>query len=105
MTANLNNWTLILGFAMPLAISVVQQSAWSNQVRAIVAFVLCFAAAAAQLVVSGSMTADNLGTNGLAVAALAVTFYRNFWKPLGVAPRIEAATNLPTGGNGAKLVT
>ena len=91
-------WALLVGFLMPLLLSVIQQPGWSKPVRAIVMFIVCIVGGLITVWVatpgglSGSSTHGIIGVC-LTVALAAVAFYEKFWKPTGVAPAIEAATS------------
>ena len=92
--SNYQMWLLIVGFALPPALSVVQQSKWSDRLRAVVAFLACAVAAAGTAYFQGDLTGKRFVEGGLVVLVTAVATYRNFWKPTGIAPAIETKTNV-----------
>lgn len=92
--SNFEMWSLVVGFALPPVLSIVQQSSWSSQIRAVVAFLACAIAGAGVAYFQGDLTGRRFVEAGLVVLVTAVATYRNFWKPTLVAPKIESATNL-----------
>lgn len=86
-------WAAALGFVAPLVSSVINQQHWSTQVKQIVALVVAVVLGAIGVLISG---ADLSWNNFAAVLAVAVGIsqaaYAAIWKPIGVAPKIEAAT-------------
>ena len=91
---NFQMWSLIVGFALPPVLSIVQQSAWSDRLRAVIAFLACAVAGAGVAYFQGDLTGKRFVEAGLVVLVTAVATYRNFWKPTGVAPAIETKTNV-----------
>lgn len=87
-------WSLIVGFALPPVLSVVQQSGWSDRLRAVVAFAACAVAGAGVAFFQGDLTGKRFVEAALVVLVTALATYRNFWKPTGVAPAIETKTNV-----------
>ena len=99
-TTSIDNYTLLLGTLMPLAIAIVVQSKWTAALKAGVALAMCFLAAAGQLALSGQLTPGNALQSGITVAALSMVFYGRFWKPTGIAPALSAATDVnPSAGS------
>ena len=91
-------WLLLVGFFLPLAISVIQQQGWSDQLRAIVAFAACAIAGAGTAYFQGDFTGKRIISGILIVAVTALTTYRNFWKPTEISPTIETKTSFGDGG-------
>lgn len=87
-------WALIVGFVLPPVLAVVQQSKWSSRLRAVVAFGACAVAGAGVAYFQGDLTGKRFVEAGLVVLVTAVATYRNFWRPTGIAPGIEAKTNV-----------
>lgn len=92
----IGQWTLVLGFFMPMLIAVIQQSQWQRDFKTFVAFMVCVAAAAVQMIVEGRFSAAGFFPSVLALSALSTTFFHHFWKPLGLADKVEAATSSRT---------
>ena len=91
---NFQMWSLIVGFVLPPVLAVIQQSGWSDRLRAVVAFLACAVAGAGVAYFQGDLTAKRFVEAGLVVLVTAIATYRNFWKPTGVAPAIETKTNV-----------
>ncbi len=87
-------WALVCGFFLPLGIAVIEQAKWSKTLRAVVAFVMCGAAAAVTCVVAGDLTGKAWVTSALLVVVAALATYSKFWKPTGIAPKVESLTTL-----------
>jgi hypothetical protein len=87
-------WSLIVGFALPPVLSIVQQSDWSDRLRAVVAFVACAVAAAGTAYFQGDLTGERFVEAGLVILVTEIATYKGFWKPTGVSPAIETKTNV-----------
>jgi len=92
--ANLALWGSLVGTVLPLAISVVNQSRWSPKARGAVAFACCVLAAAGTAYFEGRFDADDVLSAFLGVFVAATTTYQMFWKPSGIAPAVEQATDV-----------
>lgn len=81
--------TIIAGTIIPILVGIVTKASASAKVKAAVNVVLSIAAgfATAALAVHGDVTADVF----IAWLASVATYY-GFWKPIGVAPKVQAAT-------------
>jgi|SRR4029079_8456219 len=90
--SNLEMWSLIVGFFLPLAIAFVMQQHWHEQLKAVVGFVICAIAGAGTAYFQGEFTGRRFIEAGLVILVTAMATYRNFWKPTGVAPTIENKT-------------
>lgn len=93
MQNDLAMWSLLVGFLMPNAIAILQQPRWSDGVRAMLTFVLCLVAGAGTAYFEGELTGRRAVSAVLLVLVTTLATYRNFWKPVGVAPAIESATS------------
>jgi VIT1/CCC1 family predicted Fe2+/Mn2+ transporter len=87
-------YSLIAGFLLPPVLAIVQQQGWSDQIRAVVAFLACALVGAGVAYFQGDLTGKRVVTGILVVMVTALTTYRNFWKPTQIAPAIEAKTTL-----------
>lgn len=96
------SWALILGILTPLVVSVVQQPKWPEQLRAGVAAVAAVVVGVVTILANGGFS-DTSGVLGILALVLVAsnTAYKTLWKPLGVAPLIEAKTS----PGGAYVVT
>lgn len=87
---------VLIGAVLPLIIAVINRAAWSAAGKSVVAFVVCFiAAAASSLIVDGVDVREpgfDLITYFATVYGSAMVAYSRFWKPTTVAPSIERNT-------------
>ena len=90
----IDQWTLVLGFLMPLLVSVIVQRHWPRGLKAVVAALTCLTAAVIQLALKNELELSNLGTSVLSILALSITFFKGFWGPIGITGLIESATNI-----------
>lgn len=91
--SDLDLWSAIIGFLLPPLIAVVVQSRWPNWVRGLVAGAACLVCGAVTAALAGQFTGYTPARCVLIVLIMAIGFYRMFWHPSGIAPRIEQATN------------
>lgn len=82
---------LVAQFMPPLIAVIVRQS-WSSQVKGLVAIVLCLLVAIPIVYLQGQWNSESYLTSAITVFTLTAVMYRQFWKPSGIAPRIERAT-------------
>ena len=91
---NLVQWSAIVAFFVPLVLSVLNQSKWSSQVKAIIFFGVSLLAAAGTAYFQGDLTGKRWLDSALVIVPAAAAFYHGWWKPNGVAPAVEEATNV-----------
>ena len=91
-------YAALVGFFLPPVLSIVIQTGWSQRVKAAVAFVACLIAGAGTAYLEADLDGRTWVSASLIVLTTGLTTYRNFWKPTGISPAIEARTNL--GGDG-----
>lgn len=93
--SNLDMWNLVVGFALPNLIAVIQQPRWSSRIRACVTGAVCVVAGLVSTLLAGTHLdfGRALVTSILTVAVAAVSFYKHFWVPTGIAPAVEHATS------------
>lgn len=91
---DLEMWALIVGFALPPALSVVIQSGWSQRLQAVIAFAACAVAGAGTAYFQGDLTSERFVEAGLVILVTTIATYKGFWKPTGVSPGIETKTNV-----------
>lgn len=87
-------YALLIGFFLPPALSVVQQTGWSNRLKAVVAFLACALAGVGLAYFQGELTGKRFATGALVILVTALATYRNFWRPTGISPAIETKTNV-----------
>lgn len=86
-------WNMIIGFLLPNVISVVQQPRFTPPIRACVTAVACIIGGVGTSYFNGEFDATGLVSSMLTIGVAAITFYKGFWKPTGVAPALENATS------------
>ena len=97
--AILDQWTLVIGFIMPLFVAFVLQAHWSRPLKTTVAFLCCLAAAAVQLLLEHKFDASNFTFTTMSLFAQMIVFLKGFWGPLGVAGALEKATTVSQGAS------
>jgi ABC-type uncharacterized transport system permease subunit len=91
--SNLEMWSLVVGFFMPLVIAAVQRSTWQPPLRALVALIMCIIASLGTVWFAGEFNTDDVISSILLVLVTSISTYKGLWKPTAVAPKIEAATS------------
>lgn len=91
-------WLLAVGIFSPPVISVIQQTRFNQRLQSIIAFAFYIAVAAVTVWLNGVFSAASLFVAILVVFLVGSAAYKNFWKPTGIAPAIEAST--PIGDRG-----
>lgn len=91
-------YSLLVGFFLPPALAIVMQARFSDKLRAAIAFVACVIAGAGIAYFQGDLTGKRFVSGALIVLTTGLATYRNFWKPTGIAPKIESVTEV--GGSG-----
>lgn len=102
-------WSLILGFATPLLVSVITKSTMDSRLKQIIAIATSVLVGVINLLVQGAVTDWSFTWNNILVLLAAVVgassaAYTLLWKPTGVAESIESKINLlpdkPADGEG-----
>jgi hypothetical protein len=93
-------YSALVGFLLPPVLAIVMQSSWSQRAKAVVAFLACLVAGAGTAYFEADLDGRTWISASLVVVTTALATYRNFWKPTGISPAIESATNLGGGGGG-----
>lgn len=91
--SNLVMWTMIVGFAMPPIIAFFQQPSFSPPVRAIITAIFSITGGGVTAYLNDLFNPEDIIGAILVTGVSAITFYRGFWKPTGVAPAVEQATS------------
>jgi hypothetical protein len=91
---NLQMWSLIAGFFMPPVLAIIQQSHWSQTLRAICTFAASLLVGAGTAYFSSTLTGKTWVQASLVVLVATIATYHGTWKPAGIAPVIEAGTNI-----------
>jgi hypothetical protein len=91
----LQQWEVISGALLALAIAVVTKATMPKGVKVAIAFAVSLLFTVLKEAIAGNLAGDlDLVTTVLKVFALTVVFYEATWKPLGLAPLVEGATTL-----------
>lgn len=90
---NLVMWNLVIGFLLPTLISVLQQPRFSQTVRSLITAVVCVLGGLGTAYFNDQFNTGDVVGSILITMVAAITFYKGFWKPTGVAPSIEDATS------------
>lgn len=85
---NAQMWATLVGFWLPLLISVIQKETWTSGIKAWVAFVACVVAAMGTVYFTGGWT-DNSPSVFLLIFVTAVASYKSLWHPTGISDKIE----------------
>lgn len=98
-------WSLVAGFlSATFVLPVIQQPRWPSHVRALVTFVWCVVVAVGAAYLTGAFdAADDVrswATAFLGVFVGAITGYKGFAQPVGIAGAIENATSPGTSTTG-----
>lgn len=95
--SNLTMWAGIVGFLMPIVISIIKQSGWSDAAKSVLAFACCLAAAVGTAYFSGNFIGQDVVTCFLITFTIAIGSYYGFYKPTGISGAIEKATSFGRG--------
>lgn len=91
--SDLDIWNILVGFFLPVAVSVIKQPRWSKPVKTIAAFVVFVIVGFITAWLAGVLDGATIIRCILVVALSALTFYNSFWKPLGADAKITHATS------------
>jgi hypothetical protein len=108
-TSDLVMWNLIIGFlSATFVLPVIQQPTWNSRLRAGVTFGYSIVVGLGTAFFTGSFSHLNdvraAITSVLLTLIAAITSYKGFAQPTGVAPTIEAATSPAAPAGPAPLV-
>lgn len=88
----------MIGAVLPLLISIVVQSNWTDQTKALVAFLFCLAAAAVSSFLSDSVRLDEPGFDWVvwfgAQYGAAMILFSRFYHKVGITQTITEQTDL-----------
>jgi VIT1/CCC1 family predicted Fe2+/Mn2+ transporter len=96
--SNLAMWSALVGTLLPLVVAFINRCNWPAGAKAIVAVLTSAIAGAVTAWLNGELAGRDVTTAILIVATATVTSYHGFWKPTGVAPKLEEATSPPASG-------
>lgn len=86
-------WAGVVGFLMPILVSIVVQASWPDWAKSLVAFAASLIAGAGTAHFAGNLVGRDVVSNALIVFTVGIATYYGFWKPTGIAPKIESATS------------
>lgn len=92
--SNLAQWSALVGFVLPILVSVVVQSKWSRAVRTVIGVAASLAASVVTALVESNLSGQTWATSSIWVLTTAMVSYRNIWVPIGAAPWVEKKTNV-----------
>lgn len=92
--SNLVMWNGIIGFGMPIILSVLIQSRWPEWAKSLVAFVACLVAGYGTAYFAGNLDGRDWVSGALVVFTVAIASYYGLWKPSGIAPAIRRITDI-----------
>jgi VIT1/CCC1 family predicted Fe2+/Mn2+ transporter len=87
-------YAAIIGFFLPLVMSVIIQTGWSKRLQASLLFVVVLLVSLGTLYFTGQLEGKTLITNVLYTFVTAIAAYHGLWKPTQIAPAIESVTNV-----------
>lgn len=92
---DLGKWSMLVGAFLPPLIAVIQQPKWSDTARAVTTVLVCIIVGGVTTEIEHGLHFDeHLRTSVLSMLIAAQATYQSFWKPVKVAPKIEAATSV-----------
>lgn len=95
MSNDVQMWSLIVGFLLPIVTAAIIRRGWASGAQAFANFVVVVIGAAGTVYFEGNLDTSNLDGlihSLLIVFVASIASYHGLLKPIGVAPRIEAAT-------------
>jgi hypothetical protein len=84
----------LVGFLLPLVISVIQQMHWRNAFRVIVALVIIAIASTITAWAEGKLNLKDWSATLITIYLMTKTTYLAVWKPSGISPAIERKTQI-----------
>lgn len=85
-------WSAIIGPWMPVIIATINRQRWTSTAKGVSTFVVSAVAALGTSYFAGELESGEILLNVLIVMSAATVSYNMFWKPSGIAPKIEHAT-------------
>lgn len=86
-------WSMLVGFAAPPVVALVNSSNWRPWTRALVTAVICVLIGGMTAYLTGDLSGRRWISAALVVATAAILSYRAYWRPSGIAPALERATS------------
>jgi len=95
--SNLVQWSAIVAFIIPLLMALLKQTQWPAHVKAALFFGVSLIAAGGTAYFQGELTGKRWLDSALIIVPAAAAFYHGFWKPVGIAPKLEEVTTISSG--------
>jgi len=93
--SNLQQWSAVVAFFVPIVVAVLTQTKWASWLKACVFMAVSLVAATGTAYFEGSLTGKRWFESALIIVPAAAAFYYGWWKPT-VAPKIASLTDLNT---------
>ena len=91
---NLAQWSAIVAFVIPLVMALLNQTQWAAHIKAALFFAVSLVAAGGTAYFQGDLTGKRWLDSALIIVPAAAAFYHGFWKPVGIAPKLEEITTV-----------
>lgn len=91
---NMTLFMAVLGWLVPMLVSIVNQRGWSSTTKGVIAAVVSIITATVATMLSGNWDNSDMVRNILIVLTLSQVSYATFWKPSNIAPEIEEGTSV-----------
>lgn len=82
------------GIVMPLVVATVIQSKWPGWLKGIAVILSTLGVAVVDTFTTGQLTGKTFLENAVIIFTAAIAAYTMFWKPTGIASKVESVTNL-----------
>lgn len=86
---NLMLYSSVVATLLPGLVALINNSRWSREVKGIVSALAAIVAGAGLTAVAGEWNGDDMVRTVLVVLFLSQAIYQLFWKPSGIAGRLE----------------
>ena len=91
---NIETYQVVIGFFLPIIISTIARPSWPKDLKFWVSFGVVFIVAMGDLFFSGKFILTDIPGTVLAALAMTIGPYLIFWKPSGLAEKIESKVGL-----------
>lgn len=86
-------WSTLVGMISPLIVALIQQPKFNKGAKAVITMLYCLIAAAGTAYFEGRLTGARFATAFLIVFVAAIASFQGFWKPTGIADKVEQKTS------------
>ena len=86
---NIETYQVVIGFFLPVLLSTILRPEWHKDLKYWISFGVVFIVALGDLFFSGNFVLTDIPGTILAALALTIGPYLIFWKPSGLAEKIE----------------